>query len=78
MAPGRDPDRAMFADELRAMRKAADLSRDELGARVGYSGATIDADYDAEMIQADAVTTVEVDTPDGQRVETTFDLSSLR
>jgi transcriptional regulator with XRE-family HTH domain len=41
VAPGRDPDRAMFADELRAMRKAAGLSRDELGARVGYSGATI-------------------------------------
>ena len=41
MAPGRDPDKAMFADELRAMRKHANLSRDELGARLGYSGATI-------------------------------------
>lgn len=41
MTTGRDPDRALFADELRAMRKAAGLTRDELGARVGYSGATI-------------------------------------
>lgn len=41
MAPGRDPDRALFADELRAMRKQANLSRDELGARIGYSGATV-------------------------------------
>jgi len=41
VAPGRDPDRALFADELRAVRKQANLSRDELGARVGYSGATI-------------------------------------
>ncbi len=41
MAPGRDPDRALFADELRAVRKQAGLSRDELGAKVGYSGATI-------------------------------------
>jgi len=30
MAPGRDPDKAMFADELRAMRKHANLSRDAL------------------------------------------------
>jgi transcriptional regulator with XRE-family HTH domain len=41
VAPGRDPDRALFADELRAVRKQANLSRDELGAKVGYSGASI-------------------------------------
>lgn len=41
MAPGRDPDSALFADELRAVRKQANLTRDELGARIGYSGATI-------------------------------------
>jgi len=41
MAPSRDPDRALFADELKAMRKHAGLSRDELAERVGYSGATI-------------------------------------
>ncbi|MBV9383217.1 MAG: helix-turn-helix transcriptional regulator [Streptosporangiaceae bacterium] len=43
MAPsGRDdPDRALFADELRAMRKHAGLSRDELGERIGYSGSVI-------------------------------------
>jgi transcriptional regulator with XRE-family HTH domain len=43
MAPsGRDdPDRALFADELRAMRKHAGLSREELGERIGYTGSTI-------------------------------------
>jgi len=41
MAPSRDPDRALFADELRAMRKHAGLSRDELADRIGYSGSTI-------------------------------------
>jgi transcriptional regulator with XRE-family HTH domain len=40
-AAGRDPDRALFADELRAMRKRAGLTRDDLGGRVGYSGALI-------------------------------------
>ena len=40
-AAGRDPDRALFADELRAMRKRAGLSRDDLGGQVGYSGALI-------------------------------------
>jgi DNA-binding XRE family transcriptional regulator len=34
-AAGRDPDRALFADELRAMRKRAGLTRDDLGSRVG-------------------------------------------
>lgn len=41
-APGRDdPDRRLFADQLKAMRAQAGLSRDELGARIGYSGSTI-------------------------------------
>ncbi len=38
---GRDLDRALFADELRAMRKQAALSRDELGDRLGYSASLI-------------------------------------
>lgn len=41
MAPSRDPDRVLFADELRAMRKHAGLSRDELADHLGYSGSTI-------------------------------------
>ncbi len=36
-----DPDRKLFADQLKAMRAKADMSRDELGARIGYSGSTI-------------------------------------
>jgi len=40
-AAGRDPDRALFADELRAVRKRAGLTRDDVGGRVGYSGALI-------------------------------------
>jgi DNA-binding XRE family transcriptional regulator len=41
MAPNRDPDRALFADELKAMRRHAGLSREELADRVGYSESTI-------------------------------------
>jgi transcriptional regulator with XRE-family HTH domain len=40
-ASGRDMDRALFADELRAMRKHSGLNRDELAAKVYCSGATI-------------------------------------
>jgi transcriptional regulator with XRE-family HTH domain len=40
-APRSDPDRALFADELRAMRKQRALSRDELGALINFSGSTI-------------------------------------
>jgi transcriptional regulator with XRE-family HTH domain len=40
-APRSDPDRALFADELRAMRKQRGWSRDELGARINFSGSTI-------------------------------------
>ena len=40
-APRSDPDRALFADELRAMRKQRGLSRDELGALINFSGSTI-------------------------------------
>ena len=36
-----DPDRALFADELRAMRKHRGWTRDELGARINFSGSTI-------------------------------------
>ena len=44
----------------------------------GFDGATIDVDYDVKKIDAAGITTVEVDTPDGQQVETTFSLNSLR
>jgi transcriptional regulator with XRE-family HTH domain len=39
--PRSDPDRALFADELRAMRKQRGLTRDELGALINFSGSTI-------------------------------------
>ncbi len=44
MALGRDPDRAtlaLFADELRAAREQAGLSRDELAAKLNYSGSLV-------------------------------------
>jgi hypothetical protein len=44
----------------------------------GYTGAEIDLDFDAKKLGDGDVTTVEVDTPDGQNVEVTFDLSSLQ
>jgi hypothetical protein len=44
----------------------------------GYIGARIDADYDVNKIDSGALTTIEVDTPDGQQVETSFSLNSLR
>jgi transcriptional regulator with XRE-family HTH domain len=36
-----DPDRALFADELRAMRKQRGWSRDELGPMINFSGSTV-------------------------------------
>jgi len=44
----------------------------------GVIGATVEAEYDVNKIDAGGITTVEVDTPDGQQVETTFSLNSLR
>jgi hypothetical protein len=41
------------------------------------TGAEVDLEYDAAKIQS-APATVEVDTPDGQHVQTTFDLTKLR
>jgi len=44
MASRRDPDRsalAVFADELRAQRERAGLSRDELAGRLNYSASLI-------------------------------------
>lgn len=38
---GKAADRAQFAEELRAMRKQAGWTRDELGERIGYSGSTV-------------------------------------
>lgn len=44
----------------------------------GYQGARIDVDYDVNKIDSGALTTIEVDTPDGQQVETSFSLNDLR
>ncbi len=44
----------------------------------GVIGAAIEAEYDVNKIDTGGITTVEVDTPDGQQVETTFSLNSLR
>lgn len=50
---------------------------DALANIFGLAGAIIEQDYDAEKIDAD-LTTVKMDTPDGQHVETAFDLAKLR
>ena len=44
----------------------------------GYEGALMDVDYDVNQLDSGALTTIEVDTPDGQEVETTFSLNELR
>jgi len=44
----------------------------------GYIGAEIVAEYDVKKIDPGTSTTVSVNTPDGQDVETTFDLANLR
>jgi hypothetical protein len=44
----------------------------------GFAGAEVDLDYDPAKIDASSPLTVEVLTPDGQDVQTTFDLSQLR
>jgi transcriptional regulator with XRE-family HTH domain len=36
-----DPDRRLFAEQLRAMREHAGMSRDDLGKAIGYTGSTI-------------------------------------
>ena len=36
-----DPDRKLFAEELRAIRKQRGLTRDQLGAMINYSGSSI-------------------------------------
>lgn len=43
----------------------------------GVTGAVLELDYDAESIDS-TDTTIKVATPDGQHVETTFDLTQLR
>ena len=45
---------------------------------LGYRGATIDVDYDIGKIDASEPLAVEVATPDGQRVQTTFAIQDLR
>ena len=45
---------------------------------IGIVGATIEAEYDIKKIDLGGGTTVEVDTPGGQQVETTFALNDLR
>ena len=44
----------------------------------GYRGADIDLEYDVKKIDPGAMTTIDVETPDGQDVETTFHLNNLR
>jgi hypothetical protein len=44
----------------------------------GFSGATLDLDYDVKKIDPGGMTTIDVQTPDGQDIETTFLLNSLR
>jgi len=44
----------------------------------GYIGAMIDVSYDVEKVDSGALTTIEVDTPDGQQVETDFSFNNLR
>ena len=44
----------------------------------GYIGAIIEAEYNVKKIDPGGFTTVEVDMPDGQQVETTFQLNTLR
>jgi len=40
--PGReDPDRRLFAEQLKAMREHAGVSREDLGKKIGYTGSTI-------------------------------------
>ncbi|MBZ5694204.1 MAG: hypothetical protein LAN36_02460 [Acidobacteriia bacterium] len=44
----------------------------------GYIGAIIETEYNVNKIDPGGITTVVVDTPDGQQVETTFSLNNLR
>lgn len=44
----------------------------------GFSGAEVDLEYDPAKIDASTPATVDVVTPDGQDVQTTFDLTELR
>lgn len=47
-------------------------------ALLGFTGATMRLDYDVKRIDPAAPATIEVDTPDGEHVQTTFDLAKLR
>ena len=44
----------------------------------GVIGANINVEYDLDKIDAGGVTTIDVDTPDGQVIETAFNLSQLK
>lgn len=71
-APGRedreDPDRRLFADQLKAMREHAGLSRDELGRQIGYTGSTI----------ANIETMYRAPTPDqARRLDAAFGLPGI-
>lgn len=50
---------------------------DDSGA-YGVIGANINLEYNLKKIDAGGLTTIDVDTPDGQVIETTFNLSQLR
>jgi|SRR5579863_9147754 len=48
------------------------------GGPVAIVGANVDLEYDMDKLDAGGITTIDVDTPDGQEVETSFALNSLR
>lgn len=66
------------AHEIPALRISGHPVVNDASGSYGYIGATIDADYDPARIDSAEPATVEVDTPDGQRVKTTFDLAHLQ
>lgn len=66
------------AHEIPALRVSGHPVFNDASGSYGYIGATIDADYDPAKIDSAEPVTVEVDTPDGPRVKTTFDLARLQ
>ena len=62
------------------MKQAAEIEPLSIHGRPigGYDGAMIDVTYGPKSGDPGALTTIVVEAPDGQDVETTFDLSQLR
>ncbi len=67
--PGReDPDRRLFAEQLKAMREHAGMSREELGRQIGYTASTV----------ANIETMYRAATPDqARRFDTVFGLPGI-